>query len=279
MEIKLKKQMKNLQKEVILHSVDLDDDIDDFEVDIGSYEAHDRLLAVSPHCVRCNLCFEECPVDAISPSTIVKRANIEDNCVKCEICAKSCPIDCVYVIETKSEMNGEEEDIVYSLKKVKVPHRILRLGAISIDRGKCESCNNCTKFCPTKAITLKDKSIIEAADDTEYPNLEDKKYPYIEENICIACGSCVNLCPNDNISLERILGPLIVTKALNINQDACVQCSLCEENCPVEAIKVEKDKVVLDDSKCIKCNVCSSKCPVSALTLKSLSEDSENINS
>ena len=281
MEIKLKKQMEYLQKEVILHSVDLDDDIDDFKVDIGFYEAEDNLLAISPRCVRCNLCFEVCPVDAISPSTIVKRANIEDNCVKCEICAKSCPIDCVYVIKTKSVMNGEEkeEDIVYSLKKVKVPHRILRLESISIDRTKCESCGDCTKFCPTKAITLKDKSIIEAADDTDYQNLEDKKYPYIEENICIACGSCANLCPNDNISLERILGPIFVTKTLNINQEACVQCSLCEENCPVEAIKVEADKIVLDDSKCIKCNVCSSKCPVSALNLKNLSDISGEINS
>jgi len=174
-------------------------------------------------------------------------------------------------METKSEMSGEEDDIIYGLKKVKVPHRILRLGSISIDRTKCETCKNCTKFCPTKAITFKDKSIIEVAEDTTYPYLEDKKYPYIEEKICIACGSCASLCPDDAISLERILGPVIVTKTLSINQDDCVQCLLCEENCPVEAIKLEKDKVVLDDSKCIRCNVCSSKCPVSALSLKNLS--------
>ena len=270
MEIKLKKHMKDLQKEVILKSVDLDNDIDDFKVDIGSYEAYDKLITVSPRCVRCNLCSEVCPVDAVSSSTIVKRARIENNCVKCEICAQSCPISCIYVMETKSEMNGEDDDINYQLKEVKVPHRVLRMESISIDRTKCEDCRNCIKFCPTNAITLKDKSIIEAADNTTYPYLENKKYPYIEEKLCIGCGSCMNLCPNNAINLERILGPVIVTKNLFIDQDACVQCFLCEETCPVDAIKLEGDKVVLDNEKCIRCNVCSSKCPVSALSLKDL---------
>ena len=278
MEIKLNKQMKDLQKEVVLKSVDLGDDIDDFEVDIGSYEVYDKFITISPRCVRCNLCFEVCPVDAISPPTFLKRANIEDNCVKCEICAKSCPISCIHVMETKSEINIEDEDVKYQLREIKVPHRILRMENISIDRAKCENCKNCIEFCPTEAITLKDKSIIEAADNTIYPYLEDKKYPYIEEKLCIGCGSCVNLCINGGITLKRILGPIIATKTLNINQDACVQCLLCEENCPAEAIKLEKDEVVLNDSKCIKCNVCSSKCPVSALSLKNISTISEDIS-
>jgi len=278
MEIKLNKQMKNLQKEIILKSVDLGDDINDFEVDIGSYEVYDNYITVSPRCVRCNICFEVCPVGAVSPPTFLKRANIEDNCVKCEICAKSCPISCIYVMKTKSEINAENGDVKYRLRETKVPHRVLRMENISIDRSKCENCKNCIEFCPTGAITIKDKSIIEAADNTTYPYLEDKKYPYIEEKLCIGCGFCANLCINDSITLKRILGPIIVTKTLSINQDACVQCMLCEENCPAEAIKLEKDKVVLNDSKCIKCNVCSSKCPVSALSLKNISAISEDIS-
>jgi len=278
MEIKLKKQMKNLKKEVVLKSVDLDNDIDDFKVDIGAYESENNFITISPLCIRCNICFDECPVDAISSSTIIKRANIEDNCVKCEICAKSCPISCIYVMESKSKMSGENEDINYQLKKVEVPHRVLRMESISIDRSKCEDCKECIKFCPTKAITLKDKSIIESAENNIYPYLEDKQYPYIDKNICIGCGSCVNLCENDVISLERFLGPIIVTKSLSINQDYCVQCLLCEENCPVDAIKLKGDKVVLNDEKCIKCNVCSNKCPVGALKLKNLADDLEGIS-
>lgn len=270
MQIKLKKQMKNLQREVVFKSVDLDDDIDNFEVDIGAYEVDDKLLTISLRCVRCDSCVEECPVDAISSSSIVKRARIKDNCVKCEICAQTCPVSCIYVMKTKSAINEEYDDIESQLKEIKVPHRLLRMTTISIDRTNCENCENCVKFCPTKAITLKNKSIIEAADNTTYPNLEDKDYPYIEEKLCVGCGSCANICNNERIHLERILGPVVVTKNLRIDQDACVKCYLCEETCPVDAIKLDGDKVVLDNNKCIRCNVCSSKCPVNALNLKDL---------
>lgn len=270
MEIKLKKQMKNLQKEIVLKSVDLDDAIDDFEVDIGAYEVNDKLITISHRCVRCDLCVEECLVDAISSSSIAKRSRIKDNCVKCEICAQTCPVSCIYIMNTKSAINQEYDDLEYQLKEVKVPHRVLRMKSISIDRSKCEDCGNCIRFCPTKAITLKNKSIIEVADNITYPNLEDKNYPYIEEKLCIGCGSCANLCNNGGINLEKVLGPVIVTKNLCIDQDACVQCYLCEETCPVDAIKLDGDKVVLDENKCIKCNACSSKCPVNALTLKDL---------
>ena len=271
MEIKFKKQLKNLQRETILKSVDLDDDIDDFEVDIGTIEEDDKLITISPRCVRCNLCVEECPVDAISPPNNVKIAKIEDNCVKCDICVQSCPISCIHIMETKSTITEESVDVEYYLNEVKVPHRVCRMESIDIDRTKCENCEECIKFCPTKAITLKNKSIIEAADNTKYPYLEDKNYPFIEKNLCVGCGSCANLCNSNAITLLRILGPTILTKKLHIDQSACVQCLLCEENCPVDAINLKGDQVVLDDEKCIRCNVCSSKCPVSALSLKDFS--------
>ncbi|RBQ23791.1 Polyferredoxin protein MvhB [Candidatus Methanobinarius endosymbioticus] len=272
MEMKLKKQMKNLQKEVVLKSVDLNDDIGDFEVNIGAYEVEDKFITISPRCVRCDLCVEECPVDAISHSNIVKRSRIQDNCVKCNICVQTCPISCIYAMGTTSAINEKYDDVEYQLKEIKVPHRVLRMENISIDRKKCEDCGNCIRFCPTNAITLKNKSIIEAADDTTYFELEDKDYPYIEKKLCVGCGSCANLCNNGGIILEKILGPVIVTKNLCIDQNACVQCYLCEETCPVDAIKLDGDKVVLDDDKCIRCNVCSSKCPVNALNLKNLSD-------
>jgi ferredoxin len=148
--------------------------------------------------------------------------------------------------------------------------------SIDIDRTKWDDCGDCIKFCPTNAITLKNKSIIEAADNTKYPNLEDRDYPYIEKKLCIGCGSCANLCKNDVITLERTLGPVIITKKLHIHQDACVQCLLCEENCPVDAICLKGDQVVLDDEKCIRCHVCSSKCPVNALNLKDLADVDSN---
>lgn len=266
--MKLKKDIKNLQKEIMLKSVDLDDDIEDFKLKANDYKANEKFITISPRCIRCDLCVEECPVDAITSSTSSKKSKIKENCVKCEICAQTCPVSCIYVMETTSSINEENDNVEYILKEKKVPHRTLKMENIDINREKCSGCGTCVKFCPTNAISLKDKSVIEAIDSENYLNLEEGKYPYIKKNLCVGCGSCVNLCSKQAIDLERSLGPIIETKSLAIDQDVCVECNLCEENCPVEAIKLENGKVILDNKSCIRCNVCSKNCPVNALTLE-----------
>ncbi|MCL2114831.1 MAG: 4Fe-4S binding protein [Methanobrevibacter sp.] len=268
MEIKLKKKIKNLQEEVLFKFSDFKEDIEDYRLKSGDYEANKKVIAISSRCIRCNLCVDECPVDAITSSKSTKIPKVKDNCVECEICTQTCPISCIYFMEATSIINEENDEVEYFLKEKKVPHRLLRMENIDVNLETCSSCGTCSKFCPTKAISLKDKSIIEAAEKKSFPDLEDRKYPYVKKSLCIGCGSCVNLCSEHAIHLERTLGPIIETKLLDINQDICVGCSLCEENCPVEAIRLKNGNVVLDNKLCIKCNVCSTKCPVNALSLK-----------
>ncbi|MDR2624516.1 MAG: 4Fe-4S binding protein [Methanobrevibacter sp.] len=290
MEIKFKKQMEDIQKEVVLKSMDLDEDVKDFHVDIGDHETKNRVLTISPRCVRCDLCLKECPVDAISSATMVRRSKVNDNCVKCEICAKTCPVSCIYVMEVNSKIDSLVNQVIYNFKELKVPHRVLKMEEISVDHSRCVTCGNCTKFCPTKAVSLR-KVLVESESfeeinkhTTQFKDrnpftLEkvirvestNEKYTYINQDLCVGCGSCSNLCPQNAITLKRYLGPIIQTKKLLINQDICVQCYLCEESCPVDAIKLENGKVVLDDDQCIKCDVCHGECPVVALTLENIS--------
>ncbi|KZX17078.1 4Fe-4S binding protein [Methanobrevibacter filiformis] len=287
MELTFKKQIETLRKEVILKSADLDDDIDDFNVDIGDYTSKGKTLAISPRCVRCDLCVIECPVGAISSSTSIRRSRVKDNCVKCEICAQTCPVSCIYVMETNSIISSETNLVSYNLVESKVPHRTLKMEKINVDTHKCVACGTCKKFCPTKAITIKNdesedtgevfesinndlnETLDNNLDETDYPELY-KKYSHVKKEICIGCGSCANLCPQSAISLKRTLGSVIVTKNLQINEEACVGCYLCEDSCPVDAIKLKDDLPVLDEDICIRCNVCSTKCPVNALKLEFL---------
>lgn len=249
MDVTFKKKKDVLEGEVALKSRDLEDSQEGFKGEIEDCTLNEKFITISPECVRCNLCVEECPVNAIDDSKFTKPAKILDNCVKCEICAQSCPVNCIHVIESTSHV--EEEEVKYHLKDTKVPHRRLRMETIDVDPDKCNSCSNCVKFCPTEAIKVPEGEIA-----------------FIDKDACVGCGACANVCPEEAIELVRELGPVIKTKELLVDQETCVQCQVCEENCPVDAIKIDEDSVLLDKEKCILCDVCSTKCPVGALKLE-----------
>jgi len=254
MDITFKKNKDTLKEEVIGKSMDLEDNIEDFKPEIEKCEIERKFITISPECVRCNLCAEECPVDAIADAKSNRLAKILENCVKCEICAQTCPVRCINVIEGKASV---DEDVKYHLKDLKVPHRILRMKNIELNKDLCKSCSTCVKFCPTGAISLK-----------------EGETATINTDVCIGCGACVNVCDNDAIKLERELGPVIKTKQLLIDKGACVACQVCEESCPTGAIKLKDDKTIFSEDKCILCEVCTIKCPVGALKFRRLSHES-----
>lgn len=249
MDITFKKDKKDLQGEVKIKSMEFEHIDEDYQPEIEECSLKNKFITISPECVRCNLCAEECPVGAVTPAKLDRQARITDKCVKCDICAETCPVNAVKIIESTSDVN---EGVEFRVKDIKVPHRKLKLKSIVVDQDKCKDCEscNCLEFCPTHAITM------------------DEGKAVVNTDLCIGCGACANLCPDQAITLQRDLGPVIETKELLIDQDACVQCQVCEENCPKDAIKIENDEIVLSDDKCILCDVCTTKCPVGALKLE-----------
>jgi ferredoxin len=254
MDITFKKKKEALADEVALKSRDLEESREEFHPRIENCVIEDKFITISPECIRCNLCVEECPVSAIRDSTSTRSAKILENCVKCDICAQTCPIRCIHIMETASQVEGDE--VNFHLRELKVPHRKLKMKSIDIDPEKCDSCAKCELFCPTSAIKVSD-------DETAQINTD----------YCIGCGACTNVCPEGAINLERELGPIMKTRELQVDQENCVQCLTCEENCPVDAIRIVDEKVVLDQDKCILCEICSNKCPVGALNLEKMDSD------
>ena len=127
--------MKNLEREVLLKSVELDDDGEDFQFELNEFSVNEEIIAVAPKCVRCNTCVESCPVNAIEPANIFRIAKITDKCVKCEICVQTCPISAIKLIDNSVVYDSEDESdvIEYNLSNVRSPHRVVRMNSISID--------------------------------------------------------------------------------------------------------------------------------------------------
>jgi NAD-dependent dihydropyrimidine dehydrogenase PreA subunit len=53
----------------------------------------------------------------------------------------------------------------------------------------------------------------------------------LEEETCIGCGACVDVCPRAVFRLEE-------GKARIASKAACMECGACARNCPVGALSV-----------------------------------------
>jgi ferredoxin len=52
----------------------------------------------------------------------------------------------------------------------------------------------------------------------------------VKKDECIACGSCVDVCPVEAITLDDIAV---------IDEEKCTDCGACVEECPTDAIELE----------------------------------------
>jgi dihydropyrimidine dehydrogenase (NAD+) subunit PreA len=80
---------------------------------------------------------------------------------------------------------------------------------------------------------LRDKAI---ANLTEHKNLPktQQAYPQIDEQKCIRCGKCVNMCDESECSALSL-----VNGKIEVDKDKCVGCSLCSHVCPKFAVTMK----------------------------------------
>jgi NAD-dependent dihydropyrimidine dehydrogenase PreA subunit len=57
--------------------------------------------------------------------------------------------------------------------------------------------------------------------------------PLIDDDKCIGCGECVDICPSEVLEL-------VDEKAVAVNEEECVGCESCIEVCEQDAITVEE---------------------------------------
>ncbi|MBU2609224.1 MAG: hydrogenase iron-sulfur subunit [Chloroflexi bacterium] len=91
-------------------------------------------------------------------------------------------------------------------------------GRVALDASRCTGCSLCAVDCPTGAMA------VSASEDTGAYRL------LFEHGNCVACGKCVEICPEDSISLELILAWCEFGQpAAVLFMDSVVRCAGCGE--------------------------------------------------
>ncbi len=143
------------------------------------------------HCTACQLCVAACPNNVLRPTSSLdhlmqpqmsfERGYCRPECVKC---SEVCPAGAILKITPEEKTSW------------KVGTATVNLELCVVNRDEV-SCGNCARHCPVGAIRMVRKN----------PDDENSlRIPTVNEERCIGCGACENLCPSSPISAITVNG-------------------------------------------------------------------------
>ncbi len=59
--------------------------------------------------------------------------------------------------------------------------------------------------------------------------------PWVSEEMCTACGVCVEECPVGAMS--------VMAESARIDQEECIRCGRCHDICPQEAVRHDSERI------------------------------------
>ena len=132
------------------------------------------------HCTACQLCVSACPNQVLRPSVSLmtlmqpemsyERGYCRPECTRC---SDICPAGAILPITVEEKT------------AIQIGHAIVDLSACVVNTDDV-SCGNCARHCPVGAIRMVRRN----PDDPH-----SLRIPAVDEEKCIGCGACENLCP------------------------------------------------------------------------------------
>ncbi len=143
------------------------------------------------HCTGCQLCVSVCPTGVLRPSSGVMTLMQPESSYErgycrpeCTRCSDVCPAGAIHKI-TRAEKSS-----------IQIGHAVwVKENCVPLTDGV--ECGNCARRCPVGAITMV---------PSDPANDESPKIPVVNDERCIGCGACENLCPSRPFSAIYVEG-------------------------------------------------------------------------
>lgn len=146
------------------------------------------------HCTSCQLCVSVCPNKVLRPSTSLStlmqpEMSYEKGYCRpeCTRCSDICPAGAIRPISVEEKSS------------IQIGHAVVDLSTCVVNTDNV-SCGNCAQHCPVGAIRMVRKN----PDDPKSPRI-----PTVNEERCIGCGACENLCPARPFTAIHVVGHLV----------------------------------------------------------------------
>ena len=143
------------------------------------------------HCTACQLCVSVCPNQVLRPSTsldtlMMPQMSYERGWCRpeCTLCSEICPTGAIRPVNRVEKSS------------IQIGIAVVNLEACIVNTDNV-SCGNCARHCPAKAVRMvrKDRS-----------DENSLRIPTINEQRCIGCGACENVCPARPLTAIHIEG-------------------------------------------------------------------------
>ena len=143
------------------------------------------------HCVACQLCVAACPNHVLRPSTDLETLMQPEMSYErgycrpeCNTCSQVCPAGAIKPISIEEKSS------------IQIGHAVVNLDVCVVNTDNV-SCGNCARHCPVGAIRMVRKD----PDDSK-----SLRIPTVNEERCIGCGACENLCPARPLTAIHVEG-------------------------------------------------------------------------
>ena len=149
------------------------------------------LRNLTQHCTGCQLCVSVCPNGVLRPSSDLMRLMQPESSYErgycrpeCTKCSDVCPAGAIKPISVEDKSSTQIGHAVW-----------VKENCIVVSDGV--SCGNCARHCPVGAIKMV---------NIDPQDKKSLRIPVVNEERCIGCGACENLCPSRPFSAIYVEG-------------------------------------------------------------------------